>query len=64
MTKRASGPEHRSKRLLIGLILLCAAGLFIGLTVYPYQYGFGESAIVVAAFVLLALYELLDSNFL
>ncbi|SDQ79608.1 hypothetical protein [Halopelagius longus] len=42
--------------LVCGAFLLGAVGLF-GLTVYPFQYGLVESAILAGAFVLVALFE-------
>lgn len=42
---------------LLGLVGVVAAVIYLGMTVYPFQYGFAESAVLAGAFVLFALFE-------
>lgn len=49
-------------RILTVVILFCAVVLYLGLTVYPFQYGRLESAVVAGTVLLLAVYELFEHS--
>lgn len=49
--------ESAQKGILVGVIGVVGAVLYLGLTVYPFQYGPVESVLLAGAFVLLALLE-------
>lgn len=57
--------ERKTKGILVGIIGVLGALLFLGLTVYPLQYGLAESLALVGLLVALALFETVldDSSF-
>ena len=56
--------DSRAKFTLTALILSVGALILLGLTVYPFQYGWVESSILAGGFVLAALFQtVLDGAF-
>jgi len=54
----------RTKALFIGIVGTVAAAGMLALTVFPFDYGVVESAVLAGAFVLVALYQtVLDDAF-
>ncbi|WP_192498370.1 hypothetical protein [Halorussus halophilus] len=49
--------ETSEKRLLTGGVALVGAGCFLALSVYPFQYGTVESAVLAGALVVVGLFE-------
>jgi len=52
----------RTKAILTAVIALVGALVMLALSVYPFQYGLVESAVLAGAFVLLALFETVLSD--
>ncbi|WP_440008372.1 hypothetical protein [Halomicrococcus sp. SG-WS-1] len=49
--------KQTTRAFLTGIIGVLGTAVFVGLTVYPFHYGFVESALLAGAFVFLALFE-------
>jgi hypothetical protein len=57
--------ERSTKLLLTGIIVAFGAVVLLGLTVYPFEYGFGESLLLTGALVGALLFQTIldDTSF-